>query len=97
MYVKYDKKLTVHIFTTQENNRLFSRTGKISVLAREKKRYNDIGNIRLSEECNKEFNTWAFSYWPGNHPSTHICPRLCLGQIWKSRADNKANMEMPMS
>ena len=33
------------------------------------------------------FNTWAFPYWPGYHPSTHIGPRLRLGMItrpiWK--------------
>jgi hypothetical protein len=45
--------------------------------------------------CNKYFNTWAFPYWPGYHPSTHIGPPLRLGPIWGSR-DNQANMEMPM-
>ena len=39
---------------------------------------------------------WAFPYWPGYHPSTHIGPRLRLGPIWGSLDDNQANMEMPM-
>jgi hypothetical protein len=26
----------------------------------------------MSEVCNKYFKKWAFPYWPGYHPSTHI-------------------------
>jgi hypothetical protein len=50
----------------------------------------------MLEVCNKRFNTWAFPYWPGYHPSAHIGPRLRLWPIWWSRDDNQANMEMPM-
>ena len=43
--------------------------------------------FQMLEVCNKQFNTWAFPYWPGYHPSTHIGPRLRLGMInrpiWK--------------
>ena len=28
--------------------------------------------FQMSEVCNKQFNTWAFPYCPGYHPSTHI-------------------------
>ena len=52
--------------------------------------------FQMSEVCNKQFNTWAFPYWPGYYPSIHIVPRLRLGPIWGSRDDNQANMEMPM-
>ena len=48
----------------------------------------DVGSMTL---CNKEFNTWAFPYWPGYHPSTHIGLRLR-----GSRDDNQANTKMSM-
>ena len=106
MYVKYDRKFAIHIFTSRENNRLFSRRGKISVLARENKRlFSRPGKINVitvyevlgyRKYVIKSLIHGHFSYWPGNHPSTHICPRLRLGQIWESRDDNQANMKMPM-
>ena len=36
--------------------------------------------FQMSEVCNKQFNTWAFPYWPDYHPSTHIwkCPCINL-------------------
>jgi hypothetical protein len=40
--------------------------------------------------------TWAFPYWPGYHPSSHIGPQLRLGPIWGSRDDNQVNMKMSM-
>ena len=41
--------------------------------------------FQMSEVCNKQFNTLAFPYWLGYHPSTHIGPRLRLWPIQGSR------------
>ena len=59
-------------------------------------RANTVSLFEMSEVCNKEFNAWAFPYWPDYHPETYIGPRLRFGPIWGSRDDNQANMEMPM-
>jgi hypothetical protein len=40
--------------------------------------------------------TWAFPYWPGYHPETHILARDGVEGQYGSRGDNQANMEMPM-
>ena len=44
--------------------------------------------FQMSEVCNKQFNTLAFPYWSGYHPSTHIGPRRSRAiLVWLSSLD----------
>ena len=67
------------IFTPRENNRLLdhfhieAHIGPGQYGPRLRLRPIWVSLFQMLEVCNKQFNIWAFPYWPGYHPSTHIC------------------------